>query len=59
MFAYGQTGTGKTHSMIGPVDDPGIIPRLLEEIFLAMERDKSKQCVASAVVQYCCRIRTC
>ena len=43
MFAYGQTGTGKTHSMIGPVEDPGIIPRLMEEIFLAMDRDKSKQ----------------
>jgi hypothetical protein len=43
MFAYGQTGTGKTHSMIGPPDDPGIIPRLLEEIFFAMDRDRSKQ----------------
>jgi hypothetical protein len=29
--------------MIGPPEDPGIIPRLLEEIFLAMDRDKSKQ----------------
>jgi hypothetical protein len=48
MFAYGQTGTGKTHSMIGPADDPGIIPRLLEEIFVAMDRDKSKQCAPFA-----------
>ncbi len=46
MFAYGQTGTGKTHSMIGPPDDPGIIPKLLEEIFMAMERDRSKQCAS-------------
>jgi chromosomal replication initiation ATPase DnaA len=38
IFAYGQTGTGKTHTMEGfkyTANDPqrGIIPRSMEEIF--------------------------
>ena len=26
IFAYGQTGCGKTHTMLGTPDSPGIIP---------------------------------
>lgn len=36
IFAYGQTGCGKTHTMIGDVDDDelkGIMPRAFEHIF--------------------------
>ena len=36
VFAYGQTGTGKTHTMEGNVTDPeqmGIIPRSFKHIF--------------------------
>ena len=36
MFAYGQTGTGKTHTMEGTLNDPelqGVIPRAAEAIF--------------------------
>uniref|UniRef100_A0A7S3DF42 Kinesin-like protein n=1 Tax=Palpitomonas bilix TaxID=652834 RepID=A0A7S3DF42_9EUKA len=36
MFAYGQTGTGKTHSMQGKPKDPvlkGLIPRSFEHVF--------------------------
>ena len=36
VFAYGQTGTGKTHTMEGNADDPdlmGIIPRSVNSIF--------------------------
>merc|ERR1719498_329951 len=36
MFAYGQTGTGKTHTMVGVEDDEkerGLIPRSFEHIF--------------------------
>ena len=32
IFAYGQSGTGKTHTMMGKVGDPeneGIVPRSL------------------------------
>jgi len=33
IFAYGQTGAGKTHTMEGTASDPGVIPRLCEDIF--------------------------
>ena len=36
MFAYGQTGCGKTHTMMGVPDDPnlrGIIPNCFAHIF--------------------------
>eukprot|EP00294_Goniomonas_avonlea_P015537 CAMPEP_0114560800 /NCGR_PEP_ID=MMETSP0114-20121206/11653_1 /TAXON_ID=31324 /ORGANISM="Goniomonas sp, Strain m" /LENGTH=1366 /DNA_ID=CAMNT_0001746371 /DNA_START=50 /DNA_END=4147 /DNA_ORIENTATION=+ len=33
IFAYGQTGAGKTHSIIGYQGDPGIVPRLMEALF--------------------------
>eukprot|EP00397_Hematodinium_sp_SG-2012_P013103 GEMP01013296.1.p1 GENE.GEMP01013296.1~~GEMP01013296.1.p1 ORF type:complete len:730 (+),score=153.45 GEMP01013296.1:191-2380(+) len=33
VFAYGQTGTGKTHTMSGTQDDPGVTPRSFEHIF--------------------------
>lgn len=33
IFAYGQTGSGKTHSMMGSKEHPGIIPRLVEQLF--------------------------
>ncbi|PAA92062.1 hypothetical protein BOX15_Mlig021005g3 [Macrostomum lignano] len=36
IFAYGQTSSGKTHSMEGDLDDPvnqGIIPRIIQDIF--------------------------
>jgi hypothetical protein len=32
-IAYGQTGTGKTHTMMGPPADPGLIPRVLTGVF--------------------------
>ena len=40
VFAYGQTGTGKTHTMTGVVDDPdlmGIAPRAVHAIFESLE----------------------
>lgn len=33
IFAYGQTSSGKTHTMMGTVDNPGIIPYCFSEIF--------------------------
>lgn len=36
IFAYGQTSSGKTHTMEGHLDDPvnqGIIPRIVQDIF--------------------------
>ena len=36
IFAYGQTGTGKTHTMVGPAEpeeDRGVIPRAFGHVF--------------------------
>ena len=33
IFAYGQTGCGKTHTMLGTPDNPGIIPGCFKHIF--------------------------
>ena len=33
-FAYGQTSSGKTYTMNGSEDDPGIIHRAVKDIFV-------------------------
>jgi hypothetical protein len=33
LLAYGQSGTGKTHTMLGSHDDPGIIPRVCRSLW--------------------------
>ena len=39
IFAYGQTASGKTHTMRGTAADPGVIPRALRTLFqLTSER---------------------
>ncbi|EGC28989.1 hypothetical protein DICPUDRAFT_90705 [Dictyostelium purpureum] len=41
IFVYGQTGTGKTHTMEGRMDSPeqnGIIPRTIDYIFQCLEK---------------------
>lgn len=37
IFAYGQTGAGKTHTMFGPRHSPGIIPRVSHHLFSQIE----------------------
>lgn len=40
LFAYGQTGAGKTHTMEGNIDDAtlrGIIPRMVDTVFQEVE----------------------
>lgn len=40
VFAYGQTGTGKTHTMTGDEgDERGIMPRAFEDIFKSIDLD--------------------
>jgi hypothetical protein len=36
LFAYGVTGSGKTHTMNGELQDGGVIPRCLDVIFNSM-----------------------
>eukprot|EP00762_Andalucia_godoyi_P002744 ANDGO_04515.mRNA.1 Osmotic avoidance abnormal protein 3 len=43
IFAYGQTGAGKTFSMSGNAADEGIIPRLNKELFDRIEEESNAQ----------------
>lgn len=33
VFAYGQSSSGKTHTMLGTQEDPGVMQRAVEQIF--------------------------
>ena len=48
IFAYGQTGAGKTHTMHGPTsptDARGLVPRVMEHLFqLQSERQSELRC---------------
>eukprot|EP00312_Isochrysidales_sp_CCMP1244_P042941 CAMPEP_0202764932 /NCGR_PEP_ID=MMETSP1388-20130828/27125_1 /ASSEMBLY_ACC=CAM_ASM_000864 /TAXON_ID=37098 /ORGANISM="Isochrysis sp, Strain CCMP1244" /LENGTH=404 /DNA_ID=CAMNT_0049433451 /DNA_START=1 /DNA_END=1211 /DNA_ORIENTATION=- len=38
-FAYGATGSGKTHTMLGQPQEPGVMPEAVEELMAAALRD--------------------
>ncbi|KAJ8765465.1 hypothetical protein K2173_014587 [Erythroxylum novogranatense] len=40
VFAYGSTGSGKTYTMVGTKDDPGLMVLSLNTIFHLIEKDK-------------------
>lgn len=42
IFAYGQTGTGKTYTMLGTQGDQGVIPRAMSMLFTVSEEMKSQ-----------------
>lgn len=41
VFAYGSTGSGKTYTMVGTKDDPGLMVLSLNTIFNLIKNDKS------------------
>ncbi|CAN6542043.1 unnamed protein product [Malus baccata var. baccata] len=41
VFAYGSTGSGKTYTMVGTQDDPGLMVLSLHTIFDLIRKDKS------------------
>ncbi|KAH8929264.1 kinesin-domain-containing protein, partial [Atractiella rhizophila] len=43
VFAYGQTASGKTHTMMGTEDQPGIIPLAVTEIFDLISSSPSRE----------------
>lgn len=59
IFAYGQTGTGKTYTMSGDVsetlgilsDEAGIIPRVLKALFDKLQVDAGENCVKVSFIE--------
>ncbi|XP_028410863.1 centromere-associated protein E-like [Dendronephthya gigantea] len=43
LFAYGQTSSGKTYTMSGTVDSPGIIPFALDEVFNCISKSQNRE----------------
>lgn len=42
LFAYGQTNSGKTYTMLGDESHPGIIPRSIKKLFETVDLHKNK-----------------
>ncbi|KAF2635453.1 kinesin family protein-like protein [Massarina eburnea CBS 473.64] len=58
IFAYGQTGTGKTYTMTGDISDvlplpdaAGIVPRVLYSLFNKLEADDTECSVKSSFIE--------
>jgi kinesin family protein 18/19 len=43
VFAYGATGSGKTHTMVGSPRQPGIMVRALNDLFQAVKDSKNPE----------------
>ncbi|CAD8111257.1 unnamed protein product [Paramecium primaurelia] len=43
IFAYGATGSGKTHTMMGNQNQQGIIPRALNDLFERLSKEQAAQ----------------
>ncbi|KAG0708445.1 P-loop containing nucleoside triphosphate hydrolase protein [Suillus ampliporus] len=43
IFAYGQTASGKTFTLSGNEDQPGIIPRAMKDVFAYIRRTPSRE----------------
>jgi centromeric protein E len=43
VFAYGQTSSGKTHTMQGCEGEPGIIPLAVKDVFEAIEASEGRE----------------
>ena len=51
VFAYGATGAGKTHTMLGSQSDPGVVYRTMIELFETIEQRRD-QAIFNVVVTY-------
>ncbi|KDD72360.1 kinesin, partial [Helicosporidium sp. ATCC 50920] len=43
VFAYGQTSSGKTHTMMGTAEDPGLVPRAVRELFSLIAQARRRE----------------
>lgn len=53
LMAYGSSGTGKTYSMEGPPEQPGILPRALHAVFEGLRQQRSAAAATTVSVSYC------
>lgn len=51
VFCYGATGTGKTHTMLGTGDDPGLMPLTLRSLFGRVEQSEEAVVVSLSYVE--------
>lgn len=51
LFAYGVTSSGKTHTMIGQANNPGILPRCLDVVFNSVGENQARPYV-SVILAY-------
>jgi len=51
IFAYGQTGAGKTWTMQGSPDEPGLIPRSFRALFAGLEAAHAKNSAETLMVR--------
>ncbi|XP_078405670.1 kinesin-like protein KIF18A [Cetorhinus maximus] len=49
VFAYGATGSGKTHTMLGSPGQPGVMYRTMNELYNRIEQVKDEKCCDVAV----------
>ncbi|XP_038664246.1 kinesin-like protein KIF18A [Scyliorhinus canicula] len=49
VFAYGATGSGKTHTMLGSPGQPGVMYRTMKELYNRIEQLKDEKCCDVAV----------
>ncbi|XP_048377531.1 kinesin-like protein KIF18B isoform X3 [Stegostoma tigrinum] len=49
VFAYGATGSGKTHTMLGSVDQPGVMYHTMVELYERIEQMKDEKICEVAV----------
>jgi len=61
IFAYGQTGAGKSYTMMGTKDEEGVIPRICRDLFYRISKDPDDDAMYSVEVSYmeiyCERVR--
>lgn len=49
IFAYGQTSSGKTHSMVGSPEDPGMTPRAIQYVLDTAKKSRTRTFLIRAV----------
>lgn len=55
VFAYGQTSSGKTHTMRGTADEPGIIAMAVQEVFGLIESLQDREFLLRvSYMEVCC-----